>query len=175
MEQPAVKSGQSSATSCRFANPAYPATAQYVVRKTVEFAALVRNLEVEFLPGLIKQRNDPVIEQIEKIPQRRVARTNALIHQFAVGPRQNSLRAVQSHEVHAHQWRLAFAQFQRLDLTGRKRHVRVRGKAHHFGGRVVEPAHYLPFGLDARHQPDRLEKLEQIRLPFEQLRDRPAL
>ena len=105
---------------------------------------------MEFLPGLVEQRDQAVVEQVEEIPQRGVARADALIDQFAVGARQDALRAVQPQKFTRISGGCAVAQFQRLDLAGRKRHVRVGGEAHHFGGRVAEPAHHLAFAAAIR-------------------------
>ena len=41
-----------------------------MVRKTVEFAALVGNREVILFPGLVEQRDHPVVEEVEEIAQR---------------------------------------------------------------------------------------------------------
>jgi len=81
---------------------------------------------------------------------------------------------VQPEEVHPHHRRTVAPPLQRLDLAGRKRYARIRRQAHHLAGRVAEPAHQLAMRLHPRHQPDRLEELEQVRFPVEQIRDRPA-
>ena len=115
-----------------------------------------------------------MVEDVEEIAQRGVARADALIDEFAVGPGEHSQGAVQAHEIHAHQRRLAGARFQRLDLAGGKRDIGIGAEAHHFGGRGVEAADYLALGLSARHQAHRLEELEQVGFPLEQFGDGPA-
>src|ERR1039457_2215143 len=115
-----------------------------------------------------------MVEQVEEIAQRGVVRPNSLIDQFAIRTGQHPQRAVQPEEVHPHhRWTFA-APLQRLDLAGGEPHRRIRRETHHFACRVVEPAHHVALRRHPRHQPDRLEELEQVRFSLEQVRDRPA-
>ena len=46
------------------------------MRKRVELSSLEPELKAILQPGLVEQRDDPVMEDIEKIPQRMIASQN---------------------------------------------------------------------------------------------------
>ena len=53
----------------------------------VELRALVSDWPVVFLPGAIEQRREPVVEQVEEIPEREVFLADPLEEEFAYGLR----------------------------------------------------------------------------------------
>src|ERR1700722_1523820 len=99
-----------------------------MMREAVPLAALVSHREPVLLPGLKKQRDHPVIENVEEFAERVVFRAHPADHQLGVIVRQDPKRAGKTHEIHAHARWLSVAASEGVDLAGRKRNRRLRAK-----------------------------------------------
>ncbi len=128
-------------------------------------APFVGDREVVLGPGAVEQRDQAVVEQIEKVAQRRVAFPQTGEHVLRIDRRQaaETGRGGHAHERHGEPCRPFGGRAGHLpDVAGRKRQRDVGGEADRLAARVV------PFadrdGLRSRQlqQSHRLEELEAV-------------
>src|SRR4029077_17912196 len=65
----------------------------------IGLAEFVGNEEVMFFPGAVKERDNPVIEQLEEVAQGVVLLLRTLQDQLGIGRRQNALRRTEPYEI----------------------------------------------------------------------------
>src|SRR5579862_3176785 len=104
------------------------------MRETIPLAALIGDRKSILLPGLIEQRDHPVMEHIQKIPHGGVFLADALDDQLGVIQRQYSRWSGKAHEIDHHRARPAgsIRPVDLLDLTRRERKGGVRHEAYYF-------------------------------------------
>src|SRR5215208_7375455 len=89
----------------------------------IALVSFVGHPEPVFLPRTIKQGDNPMMKQIEEVPQGRVPGPDSLGHQQTVGVREHPFRACQAYEVHRHPCRGIRAELEALDLARRERGI----------------------------------------------------
>src|SRR5215210_7166397 len=86
----------------------------------IALVSFMGHAEPVFLPRTVKQGDNPMVKQVEEIPQGGVPGPDSLRHQQTVGVREHPFRACQAHEVHSHPGRRITAELEALDLAGRE-------------------------------------------------------
>src|SRR6185437_4304335 len=143
-----------------------------VAHERVRLLPLVRHDEPVLLPCAVEQRDDAVVEDVDEIAARGVARPFALGDEGRVVQREHALRSRQAHEVDAHLRRPIAAQVERLDLARWERDGRMRTEPDDFFVRRAESAHGRARWAQPLQMMDGLEELERVRVVAERALER---
>ena len=108
----------------------------HVHRKAIRFRAIAVDVRLRLGPGPVEQREEPMMKDVEKPAERRVARkTQPLARVFREMERQRPVGPEQAEQPHLEPRRLAIG-LERCQRSGRKRQVRILPQPHGFVDRT---------------------------------------
>ena len=115
--------------------------------------------EAILLPGPIEQRNQAVVEQVEKIDQGAIPFPDSGKEKGGVAAGEHTGGTGKSHEGDHHAWPYTVP-LDPVDVAWRKCNGRFHGEPDRFVVRIDKTAHGLPSLGKPQQQPHRLEKVE---------------